>query len=249
MTNQWKDALSADRGALLEIAGQIDETDWSAPSGCAGWSLKDVVAHLGALFWMVVDPSRLPDTSGLPTEQAQEVFVKARRSLSPAEIVDDYASVSQQALVVLEHLSASDGELALGDMGTYPTAVLPTAFCFDHYTHIRADLYLPRGSLVGPAPASDELRVRPALDWVEAALPQQNHAILDELTGAVEIVVTGPGARSIHLGPQGSPTASVRGSADALVRWVTQRTQGRDVDIEMTGDEGSLDALRAIKVF
>ena len=77
-------ALRADRTALLEICSGLREDDWQADSGCAGWTIKDIVAHLGALYWSVVDPSVLPDTAGLPTETAGELQVQGRRSLSAA---------------------------------------------------------------------------------------------------------------------------------------------------------------------
>ncbi len=157
--------------------------DGSAESGCPGWSVKDLVAHMGALFWAVVDPSALPDTAGLPAEQAAEVLVQARRGLSAAEVLDDYAAVSEKALLALAGFAGVDLEVPLGDLGTYPARMLPAAYCFDHYTHIRADLFAPRGPLSGPRPPSDELRLLPTLDWIEAALPQQNRPLVDGLSG------------------------------------------------------------------
>ena len=52
--------------ALIDICGRLTDAQWQAPSGCAGWSVQDVVAHLANLFWMVVDPGQLPDTAGQP---------------------------------------------------------------------------------------------------------------------------------------------------------------------------------------
>ena len=43
-----------------------------------------MVAHLGALFEMVVDPSTPPDADGAPTEEANEVHVATRRPMTPA---------------------------------------------------------------------------------------------------------------------------------------------------------------------
>ncbi len=167
------DALEADRAELLRICAGLDEAGWRSESGCPGWSVKDLVAYMGTLFWAVVDPSVLPDAAGLPTEQAAEVFVQARRSLSAAQVLDDYAAVSEKALVALAGLTGVDFEMPLGDLGTYPARILPAAYCFDHYTHIRADLFAPRGPLSGPPPPSDELRLLPTMDWIEAALLQQ----------------------------------------------------------------------------
>ena len=244
--NEALDAVRADRAALLEIGGNLTAADWQAPSGCEGWTVQDVVAHLGALFWVVVDPARLPSTDGMPTEQAQEVLVRSRRELTAEAVLADYAEVSATALERLAELAALDFSIPLGDLGTYPAAVLPAAFSFDHYTHIRADLFRPRGPLAGPPPPADELRLVPALDWVEAALPQQNPAAVD--AGAYELQVTGPAARIITFGT-GQSMATVSSDADAFIRWVTQRATWEELGVQATGDEPALSAARKLKVF
>lgn len=76
------EALAADRAVLLRIGHDLDPEGWNAASGCPGWSVKDLVAHMGALFWGAVDPTALPDASGLGTEEAQEVYVRSRRGLT-----------------------------------------------------------------------------------------------------------------------------------------------------------------------
>lgn len=248
MTSTAIKALEADRVALLEICAGLTDADWKADSGCASWSVQDVVAHLGALFWLVVDPSALPDASGLPTERAQDVYVAARRSLGPAQILDDYESVSAEGIERLASLESQDFELALGDFGTYPAAILPNAYCFDHYTHIRADLFAPRGPLTGQPPPSDERRLVPTVTWIAAALPQQNAELLASLTGSVEIVVRGPGSRTIRLG-SGDAAARISTDAPALARWSTQRATWEETGTEAAGDERHLAAARKLKVF
>ncbi len=141
--------------------------------------------------------------------------------------------------------------MPLGDLGTYPAALIPAAYAFDHYTHIRADLFPPRGPLAGPPPASDELRLIPALDWIEAALPQQNPGVLaalEALAGGLRITVTGPAARTIQVGP-GEPAAEISSGAPALVRWITQRGDWDDLAVQLRGDEGHLGQAARLKVF
>ncbi|HTZ30641.1 MAG TPA: maleylpyruvate isomerase N-terminal domain-containing protein, partial [Streptosporangiaceae bacterium] len=111
------EALGADRTDLLSICAGLDDAAWAAPSGCPGWSVKDVVAHMGALFWAVVDPATLPDTSGQATEAAQEVLVGSRRSLTAEQVLDDYATVSEKALTAIAGLAGADFEVPLGDLG------------------------------------------------------------------------------------------------------------------------------------
>ncbi|MBL7494314.1 maleylpyruvate isomerase family mycothiol-dependent enzyme [Frankia sp. AgB1.9] len=241
-------ALGHERETLLEICAGLDETEALAPSGCPGWTTKDVVAHLAALFWVVVDPAALPDVAGLPTERAQDVLVESRRSWSFERVRADYAQVSVQALARLAALETMEIEVSLGDLGTYAAPTLPTAFCFDHYVHIRADLFAPRGSLAGLPPASDASTLAAALDWVEAALPQQNVELVATLTGTVEIALGGPAARLLRVG-SGDPMARITSDPAGFLRWVTQRAAWEDTGAAATGDETSLAVARRLRVF
>lgn len=242
------EALAADRAVLLKICSEMSSEDWKAGSGCPGWSVQDVVTHMGAGFQAVVDPAALPDTQGLPFERAQDTIVEARRGLTPDEVVAHYTEVSEKALSALRDLAAADFEVPLGDAGTYPASLIPAAFCFDHYTHIRADLFAPRGPLTGPPPASDERRLVPTVNWIAAALPQQNVDLLAALTGSVEIEVRGPGSRTIHVG-WGEPAAWISSDAPAFARWITQRATWEETGTEAAGDERQLAVARKLRVF
>jgi uncharacterized protein (TIGR03083 family) len=241
-------ALGDERDALLEVCAGLSEGDWYAPSGCPGWSTKDVVAHLGALFWAAVDPSVLPDVSGLPTERAQDILVESRRSWSAERVRADYESVSAQALGLLASLEGVESEVPLGDLGTYPAHVLPKAFCFDHYLHIRSDLFSPRGSLAGPPPSSDALRLAVAVDWTEAALPQQNAELIGSLKGSVAITLDGPAPRLLRIGA-GHPTAAVTSDAASFLRWITHRASWAESGAKTDGDGHDLALVQQLRVF
>lgn len=229
-------ALNADRAALLAICANFSGSDWQEPSGCPGWSVQDVVAHMGALYWMVVDPAALRSVAELPTEQAQEALVRHRRSMTAGQVLADYESVSEAALGALAGLIGQDFEIALGDVGTYPAAVVPTAFCFDHYVHIRLDLFPPRGPLRTLPPPSDELRLAPALDWIAAALPQQNAALIASLPGSADLVVTGAASRTITVGT-GESLGQISSDSTEFIRWVTQRATWPQADVQVIGDD------------
>lgn len=240
------EAVRADRAELLEIGRGLTAGQWRAASGCPGWSVQDVVAHLAITFWAVVDQSQLPDVTGQPFERAQEVLVQARRGFSAEEVLTDYEQVSKVGLDRLAELAGLDFELPLGDAGTYPAAMLPAAYCFDHYTHIRADLFGPRGPLDGEPPPSDELRLDPTLDWIQAALPQQNPVAAAQST--LEIRLTGVGARTVAFG-SGQAMAMICSDAPAFVRWVTGRGGWPELGVQAAGDEAALAAARRLKVF
>ena len=248
MTSGATDALRADRDALLEICAGLSGSDWKAESGCEGWSVQDVVAHMGALFWQVVDPTVLLDTGDAPTEAAQDLLVASRRSWSAQQVLDDYVGVSATALDRAAELEQQDFVLEMGDFGTYPVSVLPNAFAFDHYTHIRADLFAPRGPLTSTPPPSDVLRLVPTLDWIAAALPQHSATVVAQLQGAVEISATGVGARIITAG-EGEVVATIESDGPSLVRWITQRGAWDDLGVRATGDEAALAVARTFKVF
>ncbi|MGH3300187.1 MAG: maleylpyruvate isomerase family mycothiol-dependent enzyme [Streptosporangiaceae bacterium] len=240
------ETVRADGAALLDIGAGLTEAQWQAPSGCQGWRVQDVVTHLANLFWILIDPAKLPPSDGVPTEQAQEAAVQARRGMSGAAALADYQEAAGPALEKLAELAALDLELPLGDLGTYPAALLPTAYSFDHYTHIRADLFGPRGPLPGIPPPSDAARIAPVLDWIAAALPQQNPVAAAACR--LDLEVTGAGARSITFG-SGQPAAAIRSDGPALVRWVTQRGSWAEVGVQATGSEEALAAARTLKVF
>jgi uncharacterized protein (TIGR03083 family) len=242
------DSLRADRDALLEICSGLTDADWQAESGCAGWTVQDVVAHMGALWWSVVDPGQLPDTGDAPTEQAQDIIVEARRSWSSQQVIDDYTEISVKALDLATELETQDFELDLGSFGKYHISVLPNAFAFDHYTHIRADLFAPRGPLKGNPPPSDELRLQPTLNWIEAALPQHSADAVAKLPGAVEIRATGTAARVITAG-DGPTVAVIESDAASLVRWITQRGAWEDLGVRASGDSMALAIARSFKVY
>lgn len=242
------DGLEADRAALLEICAGLGEADWRAQSGCSGWTVQDVVAHMGALYWLVVDRTKLPDVGDLPTERAQDIYVEHRRSMTAEQVLADYESVSAAAIPTLAGLDGQDFELPLGDLGTYKASTLPTAYNFDHYVHIRMDLFAPRGPLAGPPPPSDELRLAPALEWIAAALPQQSADALADLPGAVEFVITGPGARTIEAG-SGELLGRVAMAAPAFIKAITQRGDWAEAEIKSTGDDLTPVTLARLKVF
>jgi uncharacterized protein (TIGR03083 family) len=238
-------AVRADRAALLEIGRGLTSAQWQAPSGCPGWRVQDVVAHLATEFWAVVDPSQLPDAAGQSLEGSAETWLDSRRGLSSDAVLEDYEKVSGAGLEALAGIAALDLEVPLADAGTYPAAVLPAAYAFDHYTHIRADLFAPRGPLDGEPPPADELRTGAALDWIEVALPRQNASAAAEAT--LEIEVTGSGGRLIAFGA-GPVKATVTSDAPAFVRWVTQRGNWADLGVRAAGDQQALAVARGLKV-
>jgi uncharacterized protein (TIGR03083 family) len=242
-------AIEADRKAVLALFPQLPTAVWAKDSGCPGWSVQDLVSHMACSFWLAVDPSKLPDPGGLPAERAADLYVDSRRTMTPEEVVADYEQVSLKGLEVLAAVASQDFEVPLGDVGTYPASVVPTAFAFEAFIHIRFDLFPPDGPLQGAPPPADELRLAPTLDWIEASLPQQNAGLLDALGTSVEVRLDGLCPRTLRIG--GGTNVGGRISTDSLafVRWVTQRGTWEDLGVRAEGDPSALEMIRKLRVF
>ncbi|WP_082969657.1 MULTISPECIES: maleylpyruvate isomerase family mycothiol-dependent enzyme [unclassified Mycobacterium] len=243
------DAIAKERGVVLEVCSELPASMWAKDSGCPGWSVQDLVSHMACSYWLAVDPSTLPDPGGLPAERAADLYVESRRWMTPADVLADYEAVSARGLELLAAVEGQDVEIPIGDVGTYPASVVPTTFVFESFIHLRYDLFAPNGPLQSDPPTVDELRLGPTLDWIEAALPQQNTQLLNALRTGVEVRLDGLCARTLRLGTRGDVTARITSDSQAFVRWVTQRGTWDGLAVQADGDPSALDIVRRLRVF
>lgn len=246
--NSTLKAIEEDRKAVLALCPQIADSVWAKDSGCPGWSVQDVVSHMACSFWLAVDASHLPDPGGLRAERAADLYVESRRSMTPEQVVADYESVSLRGLEILAALQDQDIEVPLGDVGTYPASVVPTAFAFEAFVHIRCDLFPPNGPLSGQPPASDELRLAPTLDWIEASLPQQNAKLIEDMDKGVEVHLDGLCGRALRIGGT-DVAAHITSDSRAFVRWITHRGTWEGLGVQTGGDPAALQIVRQLRVF
>lgn len=242
------EAIEADRKVLLALCAQMPGSTWTKESGCPGWSVQDLVSHMACSFWLAVDPSTLPDPGGVPAERAADLYVESRRAMTPEEVVADYESVSLKGLEVLAAAKGLETEVPLGDVGTYPASVIPTAFAFEAYVHLRYDLFSPDGPLGGDPPESDELRLAPTIEWIEASLPQQNAHLFEGMDNGVEVRLDGLCGRTLHIGGAGV-AAQITCDSQKFVRWVTQRGTWEALGVHAEGDQGTIEVARRLRVF
>jgi uncharacterized protein (TIGR03083 family) len=242
-------AIEVGRKDVLALCAEIPDAMWAEESGCLGWSVQDLVSHMACSFWLAVDRTRLPDPGGIPAERAADLYVESRRSMTPDEVVADYESVSLRGLEVLAAAEGLDVEIPLGDVGTYPASVVPSAFAFEIFVHLRCDLLKPNGPLKLDPPPCDELRLAPTLDWIEAALPQQNASLIKGIDKTVEINVDGLCARKLRIGDGTDVAAQIICDSSAFVWWVTQRGDWDDLGVKAEGDPSTLESVRKFSVF
>src|ERR1700746_1616807 len=95
--------ISGMRGAagdLIEVARSLNEAEWRTPSAAMGWSVHDVVSHVGCLLELLqaaVGGEALPD-SGI--ERLNEVMVAERRGWDTASTVNNVEKQLEQAIAL-----------------------------------------------------------------------------------------------------------------------------------------------------
>jgi uncharacterized protein (TIGR03083 family) len=233
------EGLRAEQAAVVELFKSLSAEELAAPSDCAGWSVRDVLAHMANSQHGVVDPAYLPDMSQ-DVEGAMENPVALRRDLAFDEVLEEFETYSTQAMNVF--VMAQDDPMAstmlpMGKLGTHPMSILPAVFLFDTYCHLRNDVLQPHGPIDRDEPPRDEQRLRPTVEWMLAGLPWM---CADELAPLLDrpIVLTldGPGGGSWTIAPGGddgrvaitegadaNAAATVRSNDHDFVIWGTQR--------------------------
>ncbi|NCV87890.1 MAG: maleylpyruvate isomerase family mycothiol-dependent enzyme, partial [Oxalobacteraceae bacterium] len=77
-----KEGLAALKLAVDEVKSVIStltDEEWARPSGCQGWSVRDLVAHMSSNYKETVDPSPPPaEPINLPAERMMDMLVDAR---------------------------------------------------------------------------------------------------------------------------------------------------------------------------
>src|SRR5215472_10353732 len=238
------------------------DSDLELPSGgCPGWTVGDVFLHLGLTLAQFVDRRSLPRVEGLGTERANDVLVEHRRSWTHEQVFDAYVADARTTLDRMRAIGPdSDVVLDLGDVGRYPFADLVKAYVWDHVTHMTCDVVAPDGPLGLPGPPATEGVMRPTVDWIFTALPQQVRDV-PQAGGTIRLELHGPGGRQVDLrvgqgrfvvsdAPADRAVATVTSSTADLLRWATRRRSWRDLDVTVAGDRDAVGAaLDVIRVF
>jgi uncharacterized protein (TIGR03083 family) len=227
---------------VKQVVASLTDAEWAMPSGCAGWSVKDLVAHMSSNFKEVCEPSPPPpEPVNLPAETLMELLVEPRKEWSNAEIRDEYLKYCDGAVAALTALQdepLASTVIPLADLGHYPMNQLADAFAFDHYCHLRVDLLQPTGPLSRELAAADDALVAPAVGWMLTGLPHMQPGLQDSLTGTIRLVLTGAGGGSwriaraddaITVTSDVSPAdVTVTSSAHDFVLWGTKRAPWAD---------------------
>lgn len=262
-----KEGLAALKLAVAEVKSVIttlSDEEWSRPSGCQGWSVRDLVAHMSSNYKETVDPSPPPaEPINLPAERMMDMLVEPRKAWSNQQILDEYLAFCDQAVAVIESMQEeplASTPIPLADLGTYPMHSLADAYAFDHYCHLRIDLLAPEGPIERNVADADAQRLAPAIGWMITGMPQMQQGLGRTLSAPITLTLTGPGGGSWTISPAGDDivvtpgknagaVADASSNGHAFINWGTKRSDWRE-HCKITGDEsaaaGFLDALNII---
>ncbi|MFE3193605.1 maleylpyruvate isomerase family mycothiol-dependent enzyme [Nocardia sp. NPDC059240] len=247
-TNEHLSALRVERQAVLDFCADLTAAEWQADSRAAGWSVKDVVAHMASDMRTLVTPAAIAFMRTDDVETLNERAVAASRSQSPQAILDDFATwtrIGTTALAVMTAPGIARIPLRVAELGRYPLRIFPALYLFDFHTHLRHDMATALGR---PLPPTDAPRMAAILDWLTALLAQSQRERLAWLDASVALTCTGPGGGTWRIHPDPRRTLRVEpgdpdGAAVRIVTpgsefplWATTRAPWRDCDVTLTGD-------------
>ncbi|MGY0057447.1 maleylpyruvate isomerase family mycothiol-dependent enzyme [Streptomyces sp. LZ34] len=253
-----------DRRALLDLLAALDPADWRRPTGCPGWEVHDVVAHLlhdhlrrlsGGRDGHPGPPFGPGETLPQFITRTNEAFVRGSRQLSPRVLTDLLATLGPQLddfWSGLDPAAPAGLDVSWAAPGTPAPNWLDTA---REYTEFWVHQQQIRDAVNRPGATEPEL-LHPVLDTFLRALPHtlRDHPAQDGT--AVRVLVPGPaggtwaavreGARwalRTLATPDDRPatpaTAEAEVDADTLWRLATRGITPRDARSRATtrGDE------------
>jgi uncharacterized protein (TIGR03083 family) len=252
-------------GQVSDLIVSLTAREWQLPSGCAGWRVQDVVAHLASGAHTTVEPQQ--PSPGLTAEQQMDAMVAARHEWSADQVVQEYLEYAMPAVDLMAGLQNephASTVVPLLDLGNYPVSILPDVVAFDHYCHLHVDVLAPHGPVEREHGVADDDILRPAIGWMLLGLPQMQGRDLDVLRVPLVLNLSGPGGGAWLLkpaGPEGPITVTaapahtmpdvtiVRSATTDFVRWATQRAPWRahvDISGRSADVESFLDRLNII---
>lgn len=227
----------AERRALLDLLGSLAPEQWQADTVCAGWSVKDIAAHLAAddlgrlsgrrdgfSGWQFAPASPESFEAELRDfiNAKNNAWVAAARYLSPRAVVSLLEHTGRETQAYFESLDPNAPGLGVSWAGQ---AESPNWFDLAReYTerwHHQAQI---REAVAAPL-LYDEPLFAPVIDTMVHAVP---HALRHATGTAIRIAVTGQIERTYnlthsndgwHLSVAGGPEASATVTLDGDTAW------------------------------
>jgi uncharacterized protein (TIGR03083 family) len=235
---------------LLEVASTLTDTQWQTPSAATGWSVKDVVIHIGALLELLQGAVTGAEVPPVGIEKLNDEVVDSRRDWTAKQtqaVLRDQLDAAVEAFSPLQSEPIASTVVPMLDLGSYPLHAVADMFSFDIATHLRYDILRPRGPIPSSLPALDDTQLVPAVSWLIGGLPQMQPGLGQFLLAPITLQLNGSGGRDVVLSSEagvlsaGDPAdaavvTTVTSTAADFLAWSTQRLPWPAV-VHVDGDE------------
>jgi uncharacterized protein (TIGR03084 family) len=237
------DDLQAEQDRLQAILAGLDEAQWAAPSGAAGWAVTDVVLHLAQTEEAVLASATgaslaLRPGPGATLDEVMDQLVRAEPA-PPAEVFGRWRTARQAALAALR---AADPQRPLPWVqAPLKPATLATTRLAEHWAH-GLDITGPLGIGFPDTARLSHIAwlAHRSLPYAFALAGDHPHQVFCELTAP-------GGATRWHYGPAGAGSA-ITGPAGAFCRVAAQRLPPGQSGLHTVGPHGAA-ALHVLRTY
>jgi uncharacterized protein (TIGR03083 family) len=228
--------LTRQRRRMYAMLAELTDEEWLMASRCAGWTMRDVAAHLVSVnvFWrssvvagLAGAPTRV--LTGFDPATTPPLLVDRMSSLSHQEVLDELVSTTEALVGVVAELTDDEWSTEVeSPAGHVPIRLLAQHALWDSWVHER-DVAVPLE--ITTAVETDELTS--CLRYAAAVSPVLGIGLGGSRPGVFAVEATNPGIRFVlEVGETVSvrdETASatvpcLRGDAVALTEALSLRT-------------------------
>lgn len=242
-------ALQRERAQLLRYLQGLTPEQWRTPSAAQGWSVCDVVAHLGATTRSLIGPGIRQVLTSKNAEAHNDAQVATRRNWPASKVLDEFTRTSAMAAIMLKATTRrpfASLRVPIAELGSYPMGLTPSLLAFDWHVHLRHDIAPVLGH---EPPPPDPDRMAAVLEWMFAGMEQMNRDAMGWVSAPLGIELTGVGGGTWRVEPvaggllqvtsgadAASTAAQIRGDSMQFPLWSTTRIPWRTAAVSLSGD-------------
>jgi uncharacterized protein (TIGR03083 family) len=237
--------------SFQQLASTVREDQWTQPTACPGWTVREQVAHVLALELQLGGrplPPRLesyPDHVRNASGEHMENGIAALRDVQPADLVTRLGAAVDEHLAQLRAMPLDPDAIVRGTLGKpVPLSRFLPIRVFDVWTH-EQDVRRAIGAeplTTGPATAvarEQMMALVPFMVADRAELPVGSSFAIDApgpLGGQVTVTVGEGGRPSPSDGVADDATVTLRMTDATLMLLACGRLAPGDADVEVAGD-------------
>lgn len=223
------------RRRMQEMLAGLSDEQWSTPSRCDGWTVRDVAAHVAGVnqFWRASIRSGLGGTPtrflvGFDPVATPATMVEQMTTLTPGEVLVQFVASNDALLAVVADLTDAGWSMtAESPAGHVPIRLVVQHALWDCWIHER-DIAIPLG-LTG-ATETDELTS--CLQYAAAVSPVLGLGVDRAYTGTFAVAATDPDigfvidvdeSVALRIAARADGVPTLRGGAVALIESLSLR--------------------------